>query len=335
MLSCVALAAAAFAPGLSPMSMAPAMRAVAPVMQTGTLDAELVKTYPRDFKNIPTGTAYGEGADEVANKAEEDERLEAKLAILKSTLQKVADTKERPIFTTALIAGDCVIMDVIAKLGLQDKIKVIFIDTFFLFEETVSFMKEVEDYYGIKALRYQCADCKDAEEFYDKYGDDYWMTDLEDYDKKCKVFVFRPPTHFSHMSHPTFPISHIFFFSQVEPLMRSMKESDTDSWINGRRRDHGAERASLPVWEGNKVNPLAHWTFEECWNYLRKYEVPYHPLHDVGFSSLGDVQSTKKVPHETWFTYAGERSGRFEGMKAKDGSSKTECGIHSFDANAK
>lgn len=101
------------------------------------------------------------------------------------------------------------------------------------------------------------------------------------------------------------------------------------------RRDHGFERATLPVWEGNKVNPLAHWTFEECWTYLRKYEVPYHPLHDVGFSSLGDVQSTKKVPHENWFTYAGERSGRFEGMKAKDGSSKTECGIHSFDANSK
>ena len=46
-------------------------------------------------------------------------------------------------------------------------------------------------------------------------------------------------------------------------------------------------------------------------------------------------QSTKKVPLEKWMTYAGERSGRFEGMKAKDGSSKTECGIHSFDANAK
>jgi hypothetical protein len=41
------------------------------------------------------------------------------------------------------------------------------------------------------------------------------------------------------------------------------------------------------------------------------------------------------VPLEKWMTYAGERSGRFEGMKAKDGSSKTECGIHSFDANAK
>ena len=94
------------------------------------------------------------------------------------------------------------------------------------------------------------------------------MQDLEDYDKKCKV----------------------------EPLQRAMKEANTDAWINGRRRDHGAERASLPVWEGNKVNLLAHWSFEECWNYLRKYNVPYHPLHDVGFSSLGDVQVARPPP---------------------------------------
>ena len=127
---------------------------------------------------------------------------------------------------------------------------------------------QVESYYGIKAKWYHCADCADAEEFYDKYGEDYWMVDLEDYDKKCKV----------------------------EPLQRALKEGDTGAWINGRRRDHGFERATLPVWEGNKVNPLAHWTFEECWNYLRKYDVPYHPLHDVGFSSMGDVQSTKKAP---------------------------------------
>ena len=94
------------------------------------------------------------------------------------------------------------------------------------------------------------------------------MQDLEDYDKKCKV----------------------------EPLQRAMKEANTDAWINGRRRDHGAERASLPVWEGNKVNLLTHWSFEECWNYLRKYNVPYHPLHDVGFSSLGDVQVARPPP---------------------------------------
>ena len=52
------------------------------------------------------------------------------------------------------------------------------------------------------------------------------MVDLEDYDKKCKV----------------------------EPLQRALKEADTGAWINGRRRDHGFERATLPVWEGNKVD---------------------------------------------------------------------------------
>jgi 3'-phosphoadenosine 5'-phosphosulfate sulfotransferase (PAPS reductase)/FAD synthetase len=155
------------------------------------------------------------------------------------------------------------------------------------------------------------------------------------------------------------------FKCKVEPLQRALKESNTDAWINGRRRDHGAERASLPVWEADKVghaqaegrpwlditvqdvpwpllspeasglqlvatlsgpkqrprgtsysgddspgalrlsvcvahqvNPLAFWTFEDCWNYLRKYQAPYHPLHDVGFSSLGDMQSTAKAsPH--------------------------------------
>ena len=139
-------------------------------------------------------------------------------------------------------------------------------------------------------------------------------------------------------------------------MQRALEESATDAWINGRRRDHGAERASLPVWEGNKVNPLAFWSFEDCWNYLRKHkvctssdrnltcicemrltclcvyvyyvyiQVPYHPLHDVGFSSLGDMQSTAKVPLEKWMTYGGERSGRFQGLTNKDGSAKTECG---------
>lgn len=44
-----------------------------------------------------------------------------------------------------------------------------------------------------------------------------------------------------------------------------------------------------------QLNPLAFWTFEDCWSYLRKHNVPYHPLHDVGFPSLGDMHSTKKV----------------------------------------
>ena len=59
----------------------------------------------------------------------------------------------------------------------------------------------------------------------------------------------------------------------MEPLQRALKETGTDAWINGRRRDHGAERASLPVWEGDKINPIAFWSFEDCWTYLRKHKV--------------------------------------------------------------
>jgi hypothetical protein len=70
---------------------------------------------------------------------------------LQATLKKVIETKKRPIFTTALIAGDSVILDAIAKAGLLDKIDVIFIDTFFLFPESVAFIKELEDHYGFKA----------------------------------------------------------------------------------------------------------------------------------------------------------------------------------------
>lgn len=51
------------------------------------------------------------------------------------------------------------------------------------------------------------------------------MEDIDQYDKKCKV----------------------------EPLMRALKEADSGAWINGRRRDHGFERAALPLWEGTKV----------------------------------------------------------------------------------
>lgn len=115
-------------------------------------------------------------------------------------------------------------------------------------------------------------------------------------------------------------------------------DSVTHSFTHSLCRIPGAERAALPVWEGKKLNPLAFWSFEDCFSYLRKHNVPYHPLHDVGFSSLGDMHSTKKVEDKVWFTYGGERSGRFQNLINKDGSAKTECGIHteiSTDLNLK
>lgn len=264
------------------------------------LDPVLSKAFPRDFKNIPLGTDYGEGTDAKLNKEVEERRISYLETELMSYLKEAVATKERPMFTTALIAGDAVILDALAKADLLSKVPVVFVDTFTLFPESISHLREVEKHYGFESKVYNAVDCKDQEEYYEKYGRDYWMKDIDAYDMLCKV----------------------------EPMNRALKEQDSDCWINGRRRDHGAERAALPVWEGKKLNPLAFWSFEDCWSYLRKHSVPYHPLHDVGYSSLGDMHSTKKVDHKIWFTYGGERSGRFQNLVNKDGSAKTECGIH-------
>ena len=61
---------------------------------------------------------------------------------------------------------------------------------------------------------------------------------------------------------------------------------------------------------------------QDCWDYLHANKLGYHPLHDQGFPSVGDVQTTVPVPREQWFEYAGERKGRFQGLD------RTECGIH-------
>lgn len=81
------------------------------------------------------------------------------------------------------------------------------------------------------------------------------------------------------------------------------------------------------------VQPLAYWEFRDCFAYLDKHGAEAHPLHAQGYPSIGDAHSTVPVPREKWFEYAGERSGRFQGLTDKDGKPKTECGIHVDGSN--
>eukprot|EP01041_Mallomonas_annulata_P006465 gene6465-13058_t len=266
--------------------------------------------FARDICKIPFGTDYGTSTDKVRNEEVENRKLDFLESELQRSLIDAVNSRERPIFTTALIAGDCVILDAIHKAGLLSKVPVIFIDTYTLFPETLSFLHEVEQHYKFESQIYAAVGVADQQDYDEKYGRDYWMKDIDQYDLLCKV----------------------------EPMNRALHEKNSDCWINGRRRDHGAERAALPVWEDKKFNPLAFWTFEDCWSYIRRHNVPYHPLHDLGYSSLGDMHSTLPVDRKKWFTYGGERSGRFQNLVNKDGSAKTECGIHteiSKDLNLK
>lgn len=151
------------------------------------LDPVLSKNFPRDFKKIPIGTEYGTGSDETLNKQVEARKLAYLEADLFAVLEEAVKTKERPMFTTALIAGDAVILDALHKTGLLPKVPIVFVDTFTLFPETLQYLHEVENHYGFKSIIYNAVDCKDQDDYHNKFGRDYWMKDIDQYDMLCKV----------------------------------------------------------------------------------------------------------------------------------------------------
>jgi phosphoadenosine phosphosulfate reductase len=108
---------------------------------------------------------------------------------------------------------------------------------------------------------------------------------------------------------------------KVLPLRRFL--ASKRAWITGVRRAQSASRAESRVieWDrGNglvKLNPLAHWSAERTWRYLREHGLPYNPLHDEGYPSIGCTPCTRPVAPG-----ADPRSGRWHGFE------KTECGIH-------
>jgi len=239
-------------------------------------------------------------------------------------LQLAVENNAHPVFPNAMIAGDCVITHLLGKLGYlkSGKVKIMVVDTLHLFPETMEFLKTMEEHYEFKAEVFLAEGCADRAEYDTKYGADLWKEDIEQYDKVCKV----------------------------EPFQRGLKTLKTDCMINGRTRWQGFERAWIDMFENApiggglaKVNPIAYWTFEDTFDYLAKYKVPAHPLHAKGYPSLGDAKDTIPIPEDgsvrfvdfkwegdktQWLDYATERKGRFVGLQNKDGSTKTECGIH-------
>lgn len=112
---------------------------------------------------------------------------------------------------------------------------------------------------------------------------------------------------------------------KVRPLLRALR--GYDAWITGLRRDQWATRANIRKIELDhdhggivKLSPLADWTEDEVWDYVRANEVPYHPLYERGYKSIGCAPCTRPVPPG-----ADSRAGRWwwEGAGAPK-----ECGMH-------
>ncbi|SJN60112.1 Phosphoadenosine phosphosulfate reductase [Vibrio ruber DSM 16370] len=116
------------------------------------------------------------------------------------------------------------------------------------------------------------------------------------------------------------------YLNKVEPMRRALRELEVGTWFSGLRREQSKSRANLPVLAVQngvfKFLPVIDWTNKDVHYYLKEYDLPYHPLWDEGYLSIGDVHTTRK-----WEPGMSEEETRFFGLKR-------ECGLHEDDGEA-
>ncbi len=110
---------------------------------------------------------------------------------------------------------------------------------------------------------------------------------------------------------------------KVEPMTRAIGELKAGTWFAGLRRSQSKGRRNTPILERSddrwKVHPIADWSDRDVHRYLKRHDLPYHPLWEHGYESIGDYHSTQSI-HEV----SEKQQMRFSGIKR-------ECGIHEID----
>jgi phosphoadenosine phosphosulfate reductase len=190
--------------------------------------------------------------------------------------------------TTAFGYGGVVLLHHVLKI-IPD-LKVYFIDTGFHFKETIDFCNRIIDEWNLNLEIIKPTVLKT--ELEKKIGDSPYKLNPDLCCHYCKV----------------------------EPLLRVLHNHS--AWLSGLRRDQSRTRAEIEIIEMDgrgtiKIYPLAHWTKEQTWKYIKKNNLPYHPLHDKDYLSIGCKPCTKPIK-----AGGDERDGRWPDMQ------KLECGIH-------
>lgn len=204
--------------------------------------------------------------------------------------------RERLALSAAFGVEDIVILDMLAELEPQPR--VITLDTGRLPEETYRLMDRVRARYGVE-IEVFAPDTAEVEAMVRDKGPNLFYESRDNRLECCDV-------------------------RKVRPLQRAL--ATVDGWITGVRRDQIATRARTPkigldlahglIW---KVAPLADWTEEQVWAYIRERDLPYNELHDRGYPSIGCAPCTRAVEPG-----ADPRSGRWWWEQPDD----RECGIH-------
>jgi phosphoadenosine phosphosulfate reductase len=224
-----------------------------------------------------------------------DERVASAIATLRAA---AAEHAGRIVQATSLGAEDMVITDLIARHSLGVAIGTL--QTGKLHDETLALIPRIEERYGLKVEIYEPV-AESVVHFVRTNGERAMYQSIELRKACCGI-------------------------RKLEPLSRMLEKRS--AWVTGLRREQSNTRAVVPFSETDdkgraKVNPLADWSWADVWHYIRTNDVPYNPLHDQFYPSIGCAPCTRAIAVGEDF-----RAGRWwwEDENAK------ECGLHVKDA---
>ena len=215
-----------------------------------------------------------------------------------ATLERIASDFTPAVFASSLAAEDMVLTDLILRAKLP--IRIFTLETGRLHKETLGMLDRIREVYGYEVEAFR-PDTAAVDAYVQQNGLNAFYESVEMRKECCRI-------------------------RKVDPLNRAL--AGQRAWITGQRRAQSATRTDLNVQEDDaahgmaKFNPLADWSEEDVWHYIRSNNVPYNPLHDRGYPSIGCEPCTRAIqPGED------VRAGRWwwENPESK------ECGLHVVD----
>ena len=220
-----------------------------------------------------------------------DGRVASALAALRRAAEQHAGAV---VQATSLGAEDMVVTDLIARHGLA--IPVATLDTGMLHAETLALLPRIGQRYGLQVQAFS-PPADQVLHFVAQRGDRVMFDSIEGRKACCGL-------------------------RKLEPLSRML--SGRTAWVTGLRREQSGDRAQVDFDEADgqgrrKINPLADWAWGDVWHYIQAHEVPYNPLHDAFFPSIGCAPCTRAVALGEDF-----RAGRWWWEQA----GAKECGLH-------
>jgi len=204
---------------------------------------------------------------------------------------------ERLVMSTSFGAQSAVMLHLVSTVA--PGVPIIFIDTGYLFPETYRFAEELNERLKLNLKVYQPQWTAARQE---AIHGKLWTQGFEGLEQYNRI-------------------------NKVEPMSRALQELGAEAWLAGLRRSQSSTRGHLQVVmkqkKLTKVHPIIDWSDRDIYNYLTNNNLPYHPLWEQGYVSIGDVHSTNKLE-----AGMSAEETRFNGLKR-------ECGLHevSDDSN--